>query len=248
MKQMKQGAYTICLYDGKLKADISEKNVRRLFRAYIHSYTSRTLIECKYDPKNKMMYVSSPIYEANKKFIDAVLESNIHPIVPIDYISKNDSTEEKWTILLLDLEIDKKKIRDCMNYLKKGGIEYNNLLDYHIRGCSIEFLPGELMIVECNEDRWKIEHVSNEYILYHNNYRILQDGRRDIMLPYTYHLHGTYPNLRKLFYTITNYSYGWHEMMRQEGLVKSDRLIDIYLQLKQKLTRGRFVCHIFSKK
>lgn len=235
MNQVRQGEYTIYLYDGKLKTNISEKKVRRLIRAYIHSDSSKTLIDCKYDPKNKTAYISSPTYQFNKGYIDKALTNNSHPIIPADYISGTDSTDEKWTVLLKDLGIDKKRCSECMTYLKEGGIAYNNLLDYHIRGCSIEFLPGELMIVECNEDRWKIEHSGNEYTLYHNNYRILQDGRRDIMLPYTYHRHGAYPNLRKLFYTITNYSYDWHEMMRQEGLVKSDRFIDLYLKLKQKI-------------
>lgn len=225
------GNFDIYLRGEKLKYSVDSETRKRLCACYINVITEGKLIACKYDPYRRNIYLVDKIYNDNKDAIEKTLLTNNHAVVTREYMRTKENVE-KWSAALIDMGIYEQECKSVVAFLEDGGLSYNNILDFHIRGCELTFVSTSELCVKCGEDTWKVVKVDGSYILYHNTYQVLPDGSRYIGSPHNYHIHREYDNLRGAMYAITRYSYDWHKLMKREGLVKSDRIIDLYIRAK----------------
>ena len=227
----KIGQYTVFPYEGKLKDHIEPKIRARITEAFINCNDGKKLIACNYDPYLRYVYLAKEVFTFSAGLIRKTLAGNRDAIVTKKY-QEGSPEKNQWKAVLWDMGIRDRDTDIFIKYLKSGGVSYNNVLDYHLKGCSFLFYPGDHLHVTCGEDRWKITVEREEYVLYHNKYRVMPDGSRLFTVPIKFHLQGKYRTLRQAMYHITGYSYEWHRLMAQEGFVKADRIINQYLRVK----------------
>ena len=230
-KHIHIGNFDVYLHSERLNHYVDFETRKRMRSCFINIITERKLIDCKYDPYHRNIYLVDKIYFDNKDAIEKTLLTNNHAIVTREYL-KTKADIERWSTALVDMGIYEQECKSVVTFFESGGLSYNNVLDLHIRGCELTFVSTSELCIKCGEDTWKVVKDDGSYILYHNTYQVLPDGSRHIRSPIKYHVHREYDNLRGAMYAITGYTYDWHKLMKREGLVESDRVIDFYIRAK----------------
>lgn len=201
------GDINIKTYSGKLKKQIAKETYSRLNASTLECRKSKKSIQCMYDKENGDLYFSDAAYETNEYSIrEALVREGRTAVYKKDSRRYRSGTDEEWESALKALGVDKKSRKTCKYFFIRGKASIEDLNKLVRRHCILELLPNEMLIIKTTSDNWRTRRNAGSYELYHNNYKVLPYGDREISSQ-KFHLHKSSSQITGLINEIAKYRY-----------------------------------------